>query len=105
MEKHFRTLLLQQIRGTYHFVAPGFWLSLPASFPDTAAVAAAVMAAAAAPTFTPPAAFIAPAIFANAATPPTRAARRATIGLISMVCSSGPKDCGRGGEGGNAMRR
>jgi hypothetical protein len=55
------------------------------SFPDTAAVAAAATATAAAPTFTLPAAFIAPAIFANAATPPTRAAHRATMGLISMV--------------------
>uniref|UniRef100_A0A0A9AVP8 Uncharacterized protein n=1 Tax=Arundo donax TaxID=35708 RepID=A0A0A9AVP8_ARUDO len=74
------------IHGLYHFVS-AFEVSLFGSFPDMAADAAAVTAAAAAPTFTPPAAFIAPAIFANAATPPTRAARRATIGLISMVYS------------------
>lgn len=43
-----------------------------------AAVAAAVIAAAAAPTFTPPAAFIAPAT-------PTKRALNATVGFISIL--------------------
>lgn len=50
--------------------------------PDIATVAAADMAAAAALNFAPPAAFAAPAIFANAATPPTSIALRATVGFI-----------------------
>ena len=52
--------------------------------PATAAVAAAVIAAAAAPIFTPPAAFIALAILANAATPPTSIALNATVGFIAI---------------------
>lgn len=52
--------------------------------PAKAAVAAAVMAAVAAPNFAPPAAFIAPAILANAAIPPTSTARKATVGFIAM---------------------
>jgi hypothetical protein len=52
--------------------------------PETAAVAAAVTAVAAAPSFTPPAAFIAPATFANIATPPTSAALKATVGFTAI---------------------
>ncbi|KAL7162629.1 hypothetical protein ACSBR2_043004 [Camellia fascicularis] len=59
--------------------------------PDIAAVAAAVMAAAAAPNLTPPAAFMAPAIFANAATPPTSRALRATVGFIVISYKIEPK--------------
>ena len=57
--------------------------------PAKAAVAAAVMAAVAAPNFTPPAAFIAPAILANAAIPPTSTARKATVGFIAMFRALG----------------
>ncbi|GFY97164.1 hypothetical protein Acr_11g0014700 [Actinidia rufa] len=56
--------------------------------PDIAAVAAAVMAAAAAPTFAPPAAFTTPATFANAAIPPTSIALRATVGFIDISCGT-----------------
>eukprot|EP00268_Persea_americana_P066461 TRINITY_DN9052_c0_g1_i1.p2 TRINITY_DN9052_c0_g1~~TRINITY_DN9052_c0_g1_i1.p2 ORF type:complete len:110 (+),score=26.77 TRINITY_DN9052_c0_g1_i1:469-798(+) len=64
-------------------------ICLEASFcstlvPEIAAVAAAVMAAAAAPIFTLPAAFIAPATFANAAIPPTSRALKATVGFMSI---------------------
>ncbi|KAJ6348261.1 hypothetical protein OIU76_004683, partial [Salix suchowensis] len=52
--------------------------------PGMAAVAAAVTAAAAAPSFTPPAAFIAPATFANIATPPTSIALKATAGFTAI---------------------
>jgi hypothetical protein len=52
--------------------------------PETAAVAAVVTAVAAAPSFTPPAAFIAPATFANIATPPTSAALKATVGFTAI---------------------
>ncbi|OMO70788.1 Glycoside hydrolase, family 35 [Corchorus capsularis] len=52
--------------------------------PDIAADAAAVMATAAAPSFAPPAAFIAPATFANTATPPTSIALNATVGLTAI---------------------
>ncbi|KAF5751271.1 hypothetical protein HS088_TW02G00283 [Tripterygium wilfordii] len=52
--------------------------------PDMAALAAAVMAAAAAPNFAPPAAFIAPAILAKAAIPPTSIALKATVGFTSI---------------------
>ncbi|GAB2227495.1 hypothetical protein Droror1_Dr00009317 [Drosera rotundifolia] len=42
------------------------------------------MAAAAAPNFAPPAAFITPAILANAAIPPTSMALSATVGFTSI---------------------
>uniref|UniRef100_A0A6N2LI85 beta-galactosidase n=1 Tax=Salix viminalis TaxID=40686 RepID=A0A6N2LI85_SALVM len=47
-------------------------------------MAAVVAAAAAAPSFTPPAAFIAPATLANIATPPPSIARRATAGFTAI---------------------
>ncbi|KAM1717310.1 hypothetical protein ACFX11_025160 [Malus domestica] len=58
----------------------------------TAAVAAAVMAAAAAPTLAPPAAFAAPATLANAAIPPTNMALKATVGFtaVSILCLQFP---------------
>lgn len=52
--------------------------------PEIAAVAAAVTAAAAAPSFTPPAAFITLATFANIATPPTSTALKATVGFTAI---------------------
>lgn len=54
--------------------------------PDIAALAAIVMAVAAAPSFAPPAAFIAPATFANTAIPPTSIALKATVGFTAISC-------------------
>ncbi|CAL1399696.1 unnamed protein product [Linum trigynum] len=45
-----------------------------------------VIAVAAAPSFAPPAAFIAPATFANTAIPPTSTALNATVGFIAIFC-------------------
>lgn len=56
--------------------------------PETAAVAAADTAAAAAPTFTPPAAFIAAPTLAKTAMPPARRALKATVGFNSIPTRS-----------------
>lgn len=56
--------------------------------PETAAVAAADTAAAAAPTFTPPAAFIAAPTLAKTAMPPARRALKATVGFNSIPTMS-----------------
>ncbi|KAK9923629.1 hypothetical protein M0R45_032036 [Rubus argutus] len=78
--KHYRRLHLQK---ETHFEG-GLESSLDSCFDDKAALAAADMAAAATPSLAPPAAFIAPATFANAAIPPTSIALKATVGFIAI---------------------